>query len=209
MKASYAVTWCNGNGRQATGRLELGPEAIQLDGTVDGETVHQEIPYRELASVEIGRGSEDRIAGRQALLLGRVDQAPLRVAGVAQAWIVSELAERLAALHVDRRAGSARLAVVVPINDGARAQAKSLLERGAPFDPEAAGLDRHTVLLGDRQVVFLFEAEAPASIERLFGRPELWDAAEGWKEVVAGPACVTEVVYEWERPPTRIHGLGF
>jgi hypothetical protein len=209
MKASYAVMWRNGDGRQATGRLELGPEAIQFDGTADGETVRQEIPYRELASVSVGRGSEDRIGGRQALVLGRTGRSPIRVAGVAQAWIVSELAERLAALHVERRAGSARLAVVVPIKHGAREQVKSLLQRGAPFDPEAAGLERHTVLLGDREVVFVFEAEAPDSIERLFGRAELWDAAEAWKEVVVGPACVTEAVYEWERPPARIHGLGF
>jgi hypothetical protein len=209
MKASYAVTWCNGNGLQATGRLELGPDAIQLDGTADGEAVHQEIPYRELASVAVGRGTADRIGGRQALVLGRTGRTPIRVAGVAEAWIVSELAERLASLHVDRRDGLSRLAVVVPLKDGARAQAKSLLERGAPFDPEEAGLARHTVLLGDRQVVFLFEAEAPESIERIFGRSELWNAAEAWKDVVAGPACVTEVVYEWERAHARVHGLGF
>jgi hypothetical protein len=209
MKASYAVTWRNGSGRQATGRLELARNAIELDGTADGKPVHQVIPYRDLSSVSVGRASSDRIAGRQALVLGRASGAPIRVAGVAEAWIVSELAERLASLHVERRAGLSRLAVVVPIKDGAREHAKSLLQRGAPFDPEAAGLDRHTVLLGDREVVFLFEAEAPDSIERLFGRSDLWEAAEAWKEVVAGPACVTEVVYEWERPPARIHGLGF
>ena len=209
MKTSYAVTWCNGVGRQATGRLELAADAIELDGTADGQPVHQEIPYRDLSSVSVGRGTNDRIAGRQVLVLGRTGGSPIRVAGVAEAWIVSELAERLASIHVDRRAGRSRLAVVVPIKDGAREDAKSLLQRGAPFDPEAAGLDRHTVLLGDREVVFLFEAETPESIERLFGRSDLWEAAEAWKDVVSGPACVTEVVYEWERPPARIHGLGF
>jgi hypothetical protein len=206
---SYAVTWRNGDHRKATGRLELGPDAIELDGTVEGEPVRETIPYRELASVAVGRGTEDRIGGRQALVLGRVGQSPVRVTGVAEAWIVSELAERLAALHVDRREGVARLAVVVPLEPGAREDAKRLLQGGAPFDPCEAGLERHSVLLGEREAIFLFEAETPDAIERLFGRLDLWEAAEAWKDVVAGPAYVTELVYEWERRPARIHGLGF
>jgi hypothetical protein len=209
MHPSYAVTWRNGDRRKATGRLELGLDAIELDGTVDGEPVRETIPYRELASVAVGRGSEDRIGGRQALVLGRVGHSPVRIAGFAEAWIVSELAERLAALHVARRPSGTRLAVVVPIRPGAREDARRLLRGGAPFDPGAAGLERHSVLLGEREAIFLFEAETPDAIECLFGRLDLWEAAEAWKDVVAGPAYVTELVYEWERPPARIHGLGF
>jgi hypothetical protein len=125
MKASYAVTWCNSDGRQATGRLELGTDGIALDGTADGETVHDEIPYRELASVDVGRGSKDRIGGRNSLVLGLTGRAPIRVAGVAEGWIVSELAERLASLHVSRPAGLSRLAVVVPIRAGSREQVRT------------------------------------------------------------------------------------
>jgi hypothetical protein len=99
VKASYAVTWCDANRRPATGRLELGTHAIELEGTAGGETVRDEIPYRELASVAVGRGSRDRIAGRQVLVLERAGREPVRVAAVAQPGIVSELAERLASLR--------------------------------------------------------------------------------------------------------------
>jgi hypothetical protein len=103
MKSSYAVTWCNGARPQATGRIELAADAIELDGSADGRPVHEEIPYADVASVSIGRGSRDRIGGRQALVLARTGHSPIRVAGVAEAWIVSELAERLASHHVERR----------------------------------------------------------------------------------------------------------
>lgn len=102
VKASYAVTWCTGNRRQATGRLELGPNAIELEGAANGQAVREEIPYRELASVAIGRDGKDRLDGRQTLVLERTGRRPVLVAGVAQAWVVSELAERLASLHAQR-----------------------------------------------------------------------------------------------------------
>ena len=100
MKASYAVTWWNGDGRQATGRLELGTDAIELDGVAGGEAVRETIPYRELASVSVGRRGSDRIGGRQTLVVERAGSGAIRVASVAESWIVSELAERLASIRV-------------------------------------------------------------------------------------------------------------
>jgi hypothetical protein len=199
MNASYAVIWCNGDARQATGRLELGTDAIELDGVADGEAVREQIPYRDLAAVSIGRERADRIGGRQTLVLDRAGSGSFRVASAAESWIVSELAERLASIHVDRADGVCRLAVAVPIREGARNKARELLRHGPPFDPEAADLERHVVLLGDSEVVFLFESVKPEAIERLFGNPDLWVATEGWKDVVAGPASVTETVFEWTR----------
>lgn len=199
MNASYAVTWRNGTPLQANGRLELGPDAISLDGVVDGRPVREEIPYRDIRSVSIGRGPEDRIAGRQALVLGRKGHPPLRIAGIAEAWIVPELAEHLALLHVPRDSGRSRLVILVPIKDGVREEVQALLDRGAPFDPEVSGLVCHAVFLGDRELVFLFETDARESLAALFGRGELWEAAEAWEKVVAGPASVLDVVYEWDR----------
>jgi hypothetical protein len=102
VKASYAVTWYCGDGPQATGRLELGPAAIELEGSTCGSVVREEIPYRELASVVVERKAADRIGGRQTLVLGRTGQPAVRVASVVQSWIVSELAERLASLSSGR-----------------------------------------------------------------------------------------------------------
>jgi hypothetical protein len=199
MKASYAVTWRGAGARQASGRLELGTDGIEFDGVAGGEPIREEIPYRELASVSIGRGRSDRIDGRQTLVLERSESSAVRVASAAQSWIVSELAERLASIHVGRGEGVSRLAIVVPIREGSQDRARELLRHGAPFDPEAAGLERHLVVLGDHQVVFLFESTEPRAIERLFGSPELWEATDAWKDVVAGPASVAETVFEWTR----------
>jgi hypothetical protein len=199
VKASYAVIWRNGDRPQATGRLELGREAIELEGAANGTDVHEQIPYRELASVAVGRTGQERIGGQQTLVLERRGGSALRVASVAQPWIVSELAERLAALHLDQAGGLYRLAVVVPIREGARDESRRLLRDGAPFDPEAAGLERHFVLLGDSGAVFVFEAKRAEAIERLFGSPELWAATEAWKDVAAGPPAVAETVFEWAR----------
>ena len=98
MKASYAVIWSNGEHGRATGRLELGTDAVQLVGTAGGEVVCEAIPYDDLASVDIGRSSDDRISGRQTLVLRSTKVGPLRIAGLTEVWIVTELFERLAAL---------------------------------------------------------------------------------------------------------------
>ena len=97
MSASYAVIWCDGD-RRPTGRLELGPDGVQLVGTASGERVREEIPYRDLSSVDVGRSPEERIDGRQTLVLRSKRAGPLRIAGLTQVWVVSELFERLAAL---------------------------------------------------------------------------------------------------------------
>jgi hypothetical protein len=56
-----------------------------------------------------------------------------------------------------------RVVVVVPLKAGVRDRVRELLEMGPPFDPEAAGLDRHQVFLTDQEAVFLFEAPDQAT----------------------------------------------
>ena len=50
-----------------------------------------------------------------------------------------------------------RLVVVVPLADGAKDRARELLDKGPPFDPNATGLERHSVYLTDHEAVFIFE----------------------------------------------------
>ena len=50
------------------------------------------------------------------------------------------------------------LAVVLPLVEGKRESVRALLAQGPPFDPEAVGLARHQVFLGDEEAVFVFEA---------------------------------------------------
>jgi hypothetical protein len=94
---SYAVIWCDGD-RRPTGRLELGRDAVQLVGTASGESVREAIAYCDLSSVDVGRSPEERIDGRQTLVLRSNRRDPVRIAGLTQVWVVSELFERLAAL---------------------------------------------------------------------------------------------------------------
>jgi hypothetical protein len=93
-----------------------------------------------------------------------------------------------------------RVVVVVPLQPGARERVRELLERGPPFDPEAAGLERHQVFLTDQEAVFLFEASAQAALDRLARSIRLRDAAVAWREFVAADDIrLADVVFSWVR----------
>lgn len=94
-----------------------------------------------------------------------------------------------------------RLAIVVPIELGARERVRTLLRAGLPFDPERSGLERHHVYLTDHEAIFLFESDASDAVERLADDPKLWTAITGWNDLVAGPPRLADEVYSWSRPP--------
>jgi hypothetical protein len=147
----------------------------------------------------VGRSPADRISGRQTLVLERRSGEPIRIAGVVQAGIISELAEHLASLLRQERVMS-RAVVVLPLREGASARAAELLRGGPPFDPEAVGLERHHVFLTEREAVFVFEADSRDAAEHLVGEGRFWSAASAWKELVAGPPRLAEDLYSWVRP---------
>jgi hypothetical protein len=195
MRETYAVTWRHGEGEARSGRLELTRDGLAF---ANGSTV-ETVAYRELRGVHVGRSLSDRISDRQTLVLERRAGEPIRIAGVGQAGIISELAEHLAPLLGEEQAMS-RAVVVLPLREGASEQAGKLLRGGPPFDPEAVGLERHHVFLTDREAVFVFEADSPLAAERLVGDGAFWSAASAWKELVAGPPRLAEDVYSWVRP---------
>ena len=102
------------------------------------------------------------------------------------------------------------LVVVLPLRPGARDRARDLLRHGPPFDPDEAGLERHQAFVSDTEVVFLFEADARQSVLRLVDDASLWEAAEGWTELVAGPPRLAErrVLVDPTSPAQRdlLHG---
>ena len=57
----YAVGWRTGTGPTSSGKLELGADDLVLHGS--GEPDGLRIPFDELSSVEIGRGTAERING--------------------------------------------------------------------------------------------------------------------------------------------------
>jgi hypothetical protein len=198
MRASYAVTWRHGEGETRSGSLELTPIGIALEGANGGGSTTELLPYRDLRGVHVGRTSADRISGRQTLVIEQRIGEPIRVAGVVQAGIISELAEHLSSLLGEERVMS-RAVVVLPLREGTSEQAAELLRGGPPFDPEEVGLERHHVFLTEREAVFVFEADSRGVADRLIGEGRFWSAASAWKDLVEGPPRLAEDAYSWVR----------
>jgi hypothetical protein len=200
MRTSYAVTWQEGTGQIHPGKLELGPGGFVLEGSDGSGALTRDVGYEQVANVRVARIPGDRLCGRPTLVVDRLRNGSLRIAGVSQPGIISELAEHLTAMRLGERPRLHRLVIILPLQQGARERAKALLEKGPPFDPEAAGLERHHVFLADNDAVFVFEADASDAVERLASDETLWSAVAGWTDLVAGPPLLAEEVYAWVRP---------
>ncbi len=88
----YAVVWNNGSPRSVPGSLEFGSKAVLLRGA---EML--DVPYVEIANVHVARREEDRVRGRQALVLELASGEVLRIASLNGPGTLNELAERLKA----------------------------------------------------------------------------------------------------------------
>ena len=203
MYETYAVTWRPGAGDVHSGRLELAPDGLVL---ANGSAL-EIVEYRELRGVRVGRTAGDRLAGRPTLVLERRTGEPLRIAGVGQTGIISELAEHLSSQLGEERVMT-RAVVVLPLREGSSEQAAELLRGGPPFDPEEVGLERHHVFLTEREAVFVFEADSRDAGDKLIGEGRFWSAASAWKDLVAGPPRLAEDAYSWVRPHVP-DGLSF
>jgi hypothetical protein len=92
MKTSYGVVWREGEEPVISGKLELFPNGLRLEGR-DGLCV---IPYAQLSSVRIGRATGDRLGGQPSVVVERSHGERVTIATVAQPGIISEIADRLA-----------------------------------------------------------------------------------------------------------------
>ena len=204
MRRSYGVVWRDGDRPLARGKLELLTRAMRLDGMAGSESTTLEIAYDHLAEIRIGRSAEERIDGRPSLVLAPRTGNIVSIASVAQAGVVAEIAERLAALQLGTE-GRRRLAVVLPLQEHAHDAVRALLAAGPPFDPDALGLDRHQVFVTDSEAIFIFESDLGAkALEPLLEQPELWQSAAAWHHHLAGPPRIAEDVFSWERPDRGI-----
>jgi hypothetical protein len=93
MGSTYAVSWRDSEGSTDSGRLELGPQGLRLEGAGT-----LEIAYGDLTGVSIGRGTGDRLGGRTTVILSRRTGRPLWIAPVAQHAALLELHDRVSAL---------------------------------------------------------------------------------------------------------------
>jgi hypothetical protein len=166
----YAVVWRTGEGPTSSGRLELGDDDLVLHGS--GEADGLRIPLDELSSVEIGRGTAERINGDKSLVLERHSCERVLVAALGGVGLLGELTDLLAR-HRAERAARACVAVVVPIKRGTAEAARRVVEEGPPFDLEHLALERHHVFVSEREVVFFFEGDsATTAVDALSRSPQ-------------------------------------
>jgi hypothetical protein len=196
METSYGVGWREGESPLVTGKLELQPRAIRLDGLERA----QEIPYELLTSVRLGRSAGDRIDGRPSVVLERRAGAPVTITTVAKPSLVGEIVERLAALQLGDET-ERRVAIVLPIKAESHGAVRELLDSGPPFNPEQIpGLDRHQVFLTHEEAIFVFEAQpGDDALAPLIADPELWRIAADWRKYIAGPPRIAEDAFSWTR----------
>jgi hypothetical protein len=96
MRTTYAVTWQRAGEACHSGRLELRARALDFEGSNADSSASETIPYEDVTDVRIARSPEDRLSGRQTLVLERRNGGPIRIAGIVHTGIVAELADRLA-----------------------------------------------------------------------------------------------------------------
>ena len=92
-----------------------------------------------------------------------------------------------------------RLVVVLPLKEGARERARSLLEEGPPFELEKTAFDRHEVFLSNHEVVFLFDGPGDRGLELPAENPVLWRAARAWSKCMAARPRVARTEFSWRR----------
>jgi hypothetical protein len=121
--------------------------------------------------------------------------------------VKTAVGQRFARRVLGGRATS-RVVVVLPIKEGSRRRVRELLEGGPPFDPAGSGLHQHHAFLTDHEVVFVFEAADASALEHLVADAQVWKAAIGWRDHMAGPPRIAESAYSWTRSWTP-EGISF
>ncbi|MGZ4384373.1 MAG: hypothetical protein ACXVY3_07225, partial [Gaiellaceae bacterium] len=123
----------------------------------------------------------------------------------AQAGVVAEIAEHVAALQVSEEQLQRPLLVVLRIRPSSREQVLKLLADGPPFDPELVSLEQHHVFLSDDAVYFLFEGASESQLmERMLRRPSMWRAYFAWREHIVGHPIVADTIFAWKAPQDLI-----
>ncbi len=199
----YAIVWREPDASLATGKLVLEPDGLRLEGAVQGRLVRRKLPYERLAGVRIGREPGEKINGRPTIVLERHGMPSLFVEPM-RPGLLSELAESVAELSSAWTDRLEHVAVILPLRKGALERARALIAQGPPFDPAQAGLERHHVFLGEREVIFVFDgANVRETVQRLLRDPGTWRATAEWTACIAGRPRLAEPGFAWAADPDR------
>jgi hypothetical protein len=92
-----------------------------------------------------------------------------------------------------------RVGIAVDLVPGSRERAEELIAEGPPFDLDEAGFTRHSVLLGNDRVVFVFEGEDVERLVRDIVDDPVRSASLGaWAPILADTPRLVREVYSWE-----------
>ena len=100
-----------------------------------------------------------------------------------------------------------RVAIIARLKSGAYEEASKLIAEGPPFEPGEIGLERHSVYLSARDIVFVFEGP---DVEWLLSSvadstvtdPFHWAtqaAFDRWRPLIEGRPRIASELYFWER----------
>lgn len=204
MDVAYQVTWRGRDGVARPATLRLEPHGVRLD-LAAGDGPH-EFRFETIVGVELDPAGTDP-PGLGLLL---EDGGRLELVSKVNQWIVADLVGALFAHRLGPEADRRRVIVRVKLKPGRADDARRLLEAGPPFDPSSTALVAHEVFVLEDEVLFLFETNRDAELLGLF-RPDFWQAATAWSELIAGSVRLTEPAYSWAREawPVEAHpGLG-
>lgn len=93
-----------------------------------------------------------------------------------------------------------RVGIALVLAPGTRARAEELIAQGPPFDLAEAGFERHAILLGNDQAVFIFEGQdAEQLVREIVDDPVRSASLSAWAPLLAEPPRLVRDVFSWER----------
>ena len=103
-----------------------------------------------------------------------------------------------------------RLMIVARLRDDAHDEAEVLLASGPPFEPERAGLERHSAYLTAGEVVFVFEGpEVEWVVNDLIDDPTVAPFFAPWEKLIDGTPRLAHERFHWSRADAKFGvGLG-
>jgi hypothetical protein len=93
-----------------------------------------------------------------------------------------------------------RVAVIARLKPDRAAEAAELIAKGPPFDPRAAGFERHIVFLAPDEVVFVFEGASLGPLVRFLSEASDPSVLGSWEPLLEGMPRVAREAYVWVRP---------
>jgi hypothetical protein len=196
MQERYAVVFREGT-VQATGRLDVEPDRLLLQGVSAHGELTLEIPCSELREVRVVQSPRERLNGYRTLVLDRSRGQAIQVAPLGVAF-VPEIVSLLSSL-TNRDCDA--LAVRVVLKEGCLERARELLAKGPPLDPASLGLSSHEVYLREGEAVFVFRgSDVRARVNKALAHPAVWRAGLAWQRCFAAAPQIVDAADVWLDP---------